>query len=180
MPVHAASVLVIDDEPATRDVVAELLELEGFCVTAASSAKIALKFLENGGEPDVILLDVRMAGMSGIDFLLDVTRRRLARSSRIVILSGDSLGPPFPDAMRRVSRILRKPIGAEILVPALQDEAVGRGPAAPATCELCSSPAAWETSHQGDARGRVRRFCEAHLATTGGSGTARSFARIGD
>ncbi len=179
MPLAAASVLLIDDEPATRDVVAELLDLEGFCVTAASSAKVALKFLENGGEPDVILLDVRMSGMSGVDFLLDVTRRHLARSSRIVILSGESIVPPFPDALRRVSRILRKPISAEILIPALHHEAMDGHPAARANCEHCGSPAVWETSHQGDTSGRVRRFCEAHLATTVGSRTVRSFARIG-
>lgn len=179
MPIAAATILLIDDEPATRDVVGELLQLEGFSVTAASSAKVALKFLENGGEPDVILLDLRMAGMSGIDFLLDLSSRHLARSSRIVILSGESLAPPFPDSLRRVSRILRKPISAEILVPALHHEALGRVPGAPAICEHCGSPAAWETNHQGDPSGRVRRFCEDHLATTRGSRTVRSFARLG-
>ncbi|UWQ81619.1 sigma-54 dependent transcriptional regulator (plasmid) [Leisingera sp. S132] len=62
------SILVIDDDKAMRQSVAELLEAAGWQVAAAPRAAAGLERLAEL-QPDVILCDVRMPGMSGLDLL---------------------------------------------------------------------------------------------------------------
>ncbi|KIC31322.1 sigma-54-dependent transcriptional regulator [Leisingera sp. ANG-S5] len=62
------SILVIDDDKAMRQSVAELLEAAGWQVTAAARAAAGQERLAEF-QPDVILSDVRMPGMSGLDLL---------------------------------------------------------------------------------------------------------------
>ena len=58
--------LVVDDESALVRVVAEYLEREGFEVVTQADGVAALA-LTRGTEPDVVVLDVRMPGMTGIE-----------------------------------------------------------------------------------------------------------------
>ena len=63
-----ALVLIVDDERSMRDFLKILLEKEGHEVTTADSASNALKFLDK--QPfDVIVSDIRMPGMTGIELL---------------------------------------------------------------------------------------------------------------
>ena len=63
-----ASVLVVDDERSMRDFLKILLEKEGHKVAIAESGKTALDILDNQ-QVDVIVSDIRMPGMTGIDLL---------------------------------------------------------------------------------------------------------------
>ena len=61
-------VLIIDDEPSLRQTVSMILDEEGYEVMVASDGKEGLdRALE--AEPDVVLTDVRMPGMPGLEFL---------------------------------------------------------------------------------------------------------------
>jgi CheY-like chemotaxis protein len=64
----ARGVLVVDDDPAIRAVVSELLVDEGYEVRAATNGRHALAVLESW-HPDVILLDLMMPEMDGWAFL---------------------------------------------------------------------------------------------------------------
>jgi signal transduction histidine kinase/CheY-like chemotaxis protein len=64
MPVGASTVLVIDDDPAVRELVTRFLTKEGFRVQTASSGEEGLK-AARANRPDVITLDVMMPGMDG-------------------------------------------------------------------------------------------------------------------
>jgi CheY-like chemotaxis protein len=64
----AHRVLVVDDDPDQRDVLAMLLETEGYSVEAAASGYGALSRLEQGLDPCVIILDLMMDGMDGFEF----------------------------------------------------------------------------------------------------------------
>ena len=67
-------VLVVDDEEVIRDILATLLEREGWQVTTASTAARALALFE--AEPhDVVLLDLMLPDRSGLDLLRDMRRR---------------------------------------------------------------------------------------------------------
>jgi CheY-like chemotaxis protein len=59
-------VLVVDDEPAARSAMAELLREEGYTVRSAGDAYKALGQLDDF-TPDVMITDVQMPGMSGIE-----------------------------------------------------------------------------------------------------------------
>lgn len=60
-------VLVVDDEPANRELMRDLLEARGFTVREAGDGYAALAILEREPLPDVILMDVMMPGMDGFE-----------------------------------------------------------------------------------------------------------------
>src|SRR5688500_986214 len=57
-------VLVVDDDPASRYLLRELLEIRGYAVAEARDGQSALE-VATSDQPDVILLDVRMPGVGG-------------------------------------------------------------------------------------------------------------------
>jgi len=65
-------ILVVDDEPDIRELVKEILEDEGYQVTVAEDAEVALKKLHLK-RPDVMLLDIWMPDMDGITLLKKLT-----------------------------------------------------------------------------------------------------------
>lgn len=67
-------ILIVDDETAILDTLQILLRREGFEVTVAQSGREALTHLE-GELPDVVLSDIRMPGVSGLDLLAAVRER---------------------------------------------------------------------------------------------------------
>ena len=70
-------VLYVDDEPALRVFVRELLEFEGFEVTVCASAYEALQQLhERAAVFDVVVTDYNMPGHSGLDVAAEVARHR--------------------------------------------------------------------------------------------------------
>jgi signal transduction histidine kinase/serine phosphatase RsbU (regulator of sigma subunit) len=60
-------VLIVDDEEVNLHVAANTLLLEGFRVETAAGGFEALKFIEDNGPPDLVLLDVMMPGMTGYE-----------------------------------------------------------------------------------------------------------------
>ena len=63
-----AKILVVDDEPEVRLVLAEFLESQGYEVAAAASGAEALAMVD-AAKPHVVLLDVTMPEMDGIETL---------------------------------------------------------------------------------------------------------------
>jgi DNA-binding NtrC family response regulator len=65
---HKASILVVDDESGILDTLRILLRNEGFDVSTAQGGKAGLEAIR-GGSHDIVLTDVRMPQVSGIDIL---------------------------------------------------------------------------------------------------------------
>jgi two-component system, NtrC family, response regulator PilR len=63
--------LVVDDEPSMREFLEILLSQEGYQVTTAESGEEAFKIFERL-EPDLILTDIKMPGMSGLDLIREI------------------------------------------------------------------------------------------------------------
>lgn len=61
-------VLLVDDSPFFRNLLTPLLTVSGYDVTAVESADEALALCESGEDFDVIVSDIEMPGMSGLDF----------------------------------------------------------------------------------------------------------------
>ncbi len=64
----APSILVIDDEQGILETLRILLKNEGFDVTIAQGGKAGLEQLK-GSAPDIVLTDVKMPGVTGIEIL---------------------------------------------------------------------------------------------------------------
>ena len=76
------SILVADDEPKLRQILEEFLHLHGFTVLTAASGHEALeRFLSHA--PTVVLLDIRMPGMDGIETLRQM---KAAQPDAVVIM----------------------------------------------------------------------------------------------
>ena len=87
------TVLVVDDEPAIREVVACMLEDEGYTVRQATDGLEALQEME-AEEIDLVLSDVKMPGLDGAALVQGLRRRRLAVP--VVLMSAVSTGVDLP------------------------------------------------------------------------------------
>jgi two-component system, OmpR family, phosphate regulon response regulator PhoB len=79
-------VLLVEDEPAQREVLAYNLEAEGFEVTRAASGDEALVMVDEIG-PDLILLDWMLPGVSGIEICRRLKSRNVLRDVPIIMIS---------------------------------------------------------------------------------------------
>jgi CheY-like chemotaxis protein len=61
-------VLIVEDDAELRDMMAQLLTLEGFVATTVANGREALEYLRQGDCPDIILLDLMMPVMDGWEF----------------------------------------------------------------------------------------------------------------
>ena len=120
-------ILVIDDEDVIRMLVLEILETAGHEVTGAESAERALVLLEHL-EFDLVVSDVIMPGLSGLD-LLEAVRARRA-SMPVVLMTGAGTYDTLSQAMiRGAARLVTKPFAHADLQAAVSG-ALARGAAA--------------------------------------------------
>ena len=63
-----ARILVVDDDPAIRQLLTDVLELEGYEVTLAVDGIAAVRAVK-GASPDFVVLDVMMPGLDGFEVL---------------------------------------------------------------------------------------------------------------
>ncbi|WP_413718915.1 phosphate regulon transcriptional regulator PhoB [Silicimonas sp. MF1-12-2] len=86
MSVDAPSVLVIEDEPAQREVLIYNLEAEGYGVSHAEDGDEALVVVEEA-QPDLIILDWMLPGVSGIEVCRRLKAGSQTRSIPIIMLT---------------------------------------------------------------------------------------------
>ena len=89
MSIDQPRVLVVEDEPAQREVLAYNLEAEGFVVSRAQNGEEALMLVDED-MPDIIVLDWMMPNLSGIEVCRRLKIRSETRSIPIIMLSARS------------------------------------------------------------------------------------------
>jgi len=90
-------VLVVDDEAYVRETVRAVLEKTGFAVTTAEDGPEALELVDHR-EYDVILLDLRMPGMDGMDVFRELKNR--SYSAEIIFLTAFGTITSAVDALK--------------------------------------------------------------------------------
>jgi two-component system response regulator AtoC len=95
---HRFRVLVVDDAEGIRTYLANLLELKGYDVDTAEDGRRALALLEGGAAPDVIILDVMMPGLDGIETLRRL--REFDEETPVVMLSVVGKASTIVEAMK--------------------------------------------------------------------------------
>jgi CheY-like chemotaxis protein len=91
-PAAGVRILLVDDEPEVRDVLAELLASEGHRVETAEDGLAALERIEQGAY-DLIVSDLRMPRLDGPGLYREVVRRWPGLTRRFIFTTGDSLSP---------------------------------------------------------------------------------------
>jgi CheY-like chemotaxis protein len=86
---YMATVMVVDDMPVIRETVAKLLKHEGFDTICASNGKEALDAARRT-PPDLVLLDVMMPEMNGMEFLEQLRSDPKIQNTRVIIMSAFS------------------------------------------------------------------------------------------
>jgi CheY-like chemotaxis protein len=114
------SVLVVEDDLDVRDALVQILEYEGYTVTAAANGREAMDHLRSNGRPRVILLDLMMPVMDGWQFRVEQARDPGLAEIPVIVISAGA------DIERKASSMgaagyFRKPIEVDALL-----DAVGR------------------------------------------------------
>ena len=107
------SVLLVEDDAEVRSSVAEILELEGFAVDTAIHGQQALDKLRAGAAPCVLLLDLMMPVMNGLELLEHLREEAELRTPPVIVLSANR-GYEAEDL--GVAAIVRKPFDVDALV----------------------------------------------------------------
>lgn len=81
-----ADILIVDDNPLNLELACDVLELEGFQVTMVDSGEQCIISVHNN-LPDLILMDMRMPGMSGLDTLRELRKSELFSKIPVVVLT---------------------------------------------------------------------------------------------
>ncbi len=80
-------ILIVDDDKFLLDMYSTKFSQSGFEVISATDGTDAIGKLKNGFEPDVLITDILMPSMDGFEFVETLKKERLAKKSKIVILS---------------------------------------------------------------------------------------------
>jgi len=115
MSTKPCKVLVVDDDADTREALSTALSEAGFAVDEVEGGGQALDWIRRHGEPDVILLDLRMPHIDGAQLL---ARLRGGRA-RAIVISGDSSARLIRFA--RDARLLGKPVDLAELEKAVRE-----------------------------------------------------------
>jgi signal transduction histidine kinase/DNA-binding response OmpR family regulator len=86
-----ARVLIVDDDPEVRDIVRTTLESSGLKTFQAASGRAAIEWLESHPPPSLILLDLLMPEMDGLEFLNRIQGRDKLGDVPIVVLTAKDL-----------------------------------------------------------------------------------------
>ncbi len=110
-----STVLIVDDEPSLRELLSVVLEVEGYEVQCASNGVEALAVFDRcDGEIEVVIQDVRMPGMSGLDLLKHWKRR--APQLPVIVVTAFSTWDDAVEAMRLGAyNYLRKPFDTDMI-----------------------------------------------------------------
>jgi DNA-binding NtrC family response regulator len=108
------TILIVDDDPEVREILAETLIEFGYRVKQAPSAEEALPMLTRHREIRMLITDVRMPGMSGLELASEARARD--RGLKVILISGYFVPQPIE------ARFLKKPFHMQELASAVRAE----------------------------------------------------------
>jgi PAS domain S-box-containing protein len=113
--VTGAQILVIDDEPVVREFISKVLTEEGHHVEMVDNAEDALEMVMNKTYR-IILLDIKMPGMSGIELYRRFQKIAPSLARKVVFITGDVMGARTTDFLSKgKSPYITKPFDARQL-----------------------------------------------------------------
>ncbi|MBY6129616.1 response regulator [Qipengyuania aquimaris] len=115
----AKAILIVDDDELRCELLAELLQDEGYAVRIANDGVDGLDALEREAA-DLVLLDIIMPRMDGIRFL-QVLPQRIESPPPVIVISGsmDSVGGKTLEEMN-VAGTVRKPVDPATLIETIE------------------------------------------------------------
>jgi CheY-like chemotaxis protein len=112
-------IMIVEDEPDTADLFAELLSYEGYQVKKAYGGTAAIDLLTKE-KPYAVLLDIMMPDVSGLEVLRYMRRDPLLDNIPVVVISGRPMPKEIAGDLENSATVfVMKPIGFEQLIEAV-------------------------------------------------------------
>jgi CheY-like chemotaxis protein len=106
-------VLIVEDDPDVRNALVDFLGAAGYAVTTARNGREAIQYLQGGGAPRVILLDLMMPVMSGAEFRIAQRADAALAGIPVVVMSA---AIDVDASALSVAALLRKPMDTDVLL----------------------------------------------------------------
>lgn len=104
------TILIVEDEPDTAEMFAEMMKLSGYRVLKSFGGSAAMHLLMQE-KPDALVLDIMMPDVSGLEVLRFVRREPRLEAMPVIIISAKSLPSDIKDGMDAgASLYLTKPV----------------------------------------------------------------------
>lgn len=115
------TVFLVDDDMLTLGLYTKILRNEGFFTMAVSSAAEALEMIDrNLTKVHLIITDVNMPGLDGVQFYNIVKERRVDLASKMIFISGGTFSDEMTTLLGKIPNIkLKKPIDIDQLLSAV-------------------------------------------------------------
>lgn len=111
------TIFIIEDEPGIRDFLSRLLELEGYKTVTASNGHSALEMLKDMPPPDLILLDVVMPEMNGLEFMKALKEDHVLVTIPVAIVSAHDQ----PEGADSAKTFIKKPVDIDALLKFIKE-----------------------------------------------------------
>jgi len=122
-----AHILVVDDDQSSRDLLARILTSAGHRVTALTDGREAVAALTAGDPPDLVVSDIRMADMDGLQ-VIDAFRERAPETPVILVTAFGNIDGALEAIRRGAADYLSKPYDVDaiqlVVARALQHRAL--------------------------------------------------------
>ncbi|MBN1853458.1 MAG: sigma-54-dependent Fis family transcriptional regulator [Pirellulales bacterium] len=116
---HDRTILVVDDEAAQRQLLGDFIRSLGYAVLESNSAEEALEIIRREA-PDLVLLDVRLPGMSGIEALPEI--QKIAEDLPVLLITAHTdLHQAVAAVKGGADNYLAKPLDLDELEAAIHD-----------------------------------------------------------
>src|SRR6266568_3959816 len=148
---NAPSILVIDDEQGILETLRILLKNEGFDVTIAQGGKAGLEQLKNSA-PDIVLTDLKMPGVTGIE-ILSAVRGQDPETPVILMTAQASLQTAIQAVNEGAFYYIQKPFSNDDMVAICRRAAAS----APGRSSRSASPGCLATCSGSPSRSRPRK-----------------------
>ncbi|MCC6554166.1 MAG: response regulator [Polyangiaceae bacterium] len=112
-PLDRGPIMVVDDDEDVRETIRDALEMNGYSVVTAENGRVALDKLATMERPGLILLDLMMPVMDGLEFLAAGLASRVLEGIPVIVITAyDHLAAKASDA----TAVVKKPIDLAVLM----------------------------------------------------------------
>jgi sigma-B regulation protein RsbU (phosphoserine phosphatase) len=120
MNTDRASLLLVDDDDVTRDLLGRYLERNGFAVTGVADGGEALAHIAKGGQ-ELVLLDILMEGLGGLEILSAVRQRYSATDLPVIMATSKDLSQDVVEALKLgANDYVTKPLDFPVVLARVQ------------------------------------------------------------
>jgi DNA-binding response OmpR family regulator len=122
------TVIVVEDEPDAAELFAEMMRVSGYRVLKTYSSTPAISLIAQE-QPDIVLLDIMMPDISGLEVLRFMRRERELKDTPVIVVSARSMPSDIREGLEAGATIyLTKPVGYLDLKKAVDEVTQGHGP----------------------------------------------------